>query len=126
MEESRENHCRNCGKPTPPSDKIPCPHCGFTPSLNISRSDEIGVGHETVKIRRKKDGEKEFLNETIAGDDFFHDKQEWVKKERSIDWENNWYKERIINLKSGEVIRNVNEPLTSHQNRGSAKYKIPK
>jgi hypothetical protein len=81
---------------------------------------------EAIKIRRKRDGEKKFLSETIVGADFFRDEQAWVQKERSIDREHNSYKELIVNPKTGKEIRKVDEPLTSHQNRGSAKYKPKK
>ncbi len=43
--------------------------------------------------------------------------------DRTIDRANNHYYERIINKETGEVVREVDERLTEHQGRGSAKHK---
>ena len=40
---------------------------------------------------------------------------------RKIDRENRWYTERITDPQTGEVLREVSEPLRDHHGHGSAK-----
>lgn len=46
-----------------------------------------------------------------------------MRKERIFDRKNNIYKELVINTDTGEVVRDIEHPLTEHTDRGSAKFK---
>ena len=46
-----------------------------------------------------------------------------VNKVRIIDRENNRYKERVADADTGEIICDVEHPLTDHTEHGSAKFK---
>lgn len=55
-----------------------------------------------------------------ASDDLTRATDEWVTLERRIDRENDRYYERILDNR-GNVIREIDEPLSQHQGRGRAK-----
>ena len=45
----------------------------------------------------------------------------WAYVEQTIDRIKNWYHKKVVEKASGKVLREVDEPLSDHQNRGSAK-----
>jgi len=55
------------------------------------------------------------------GDDLFRKTGKWNKLERRIDYVKRWYYEKIVDSETGQVIRDVSEPLDKHRGRGSAK-----
>lgn len=59
--------------------------------------------------------------EHVSGDDFHRATGKWNKLERLIDGRNNRYREVIRDPETGAVLRFVDEPLTEHRGRGSAK-----
>ena len=44
-----------------------------------------------------------------------------MRLERFFDRINDWYRERVSNPKTGEVVHSCEEPLSKHQGHGSAK-----
>ena len=46
--------------------------------------------------------------------------------EQTVDRENNRYRKRVVDSQTGEILRDVDHPLTDHQGYGSAKKKAPK
>jgi len=72
---------------------------------------------------RSKEGGKPFL-EGKYGDDQFRRTGAWNKIERTIDRRGNRYRE-LITDEEGNVVRDVDEPLTDHVGRGDAKRKRP-
>ena len=79
---------------------------------NIRYKEKVGTGKSSLKLDCF-DGYEESSN------------GEMVYKKRVIDKKRNWYLEYVITLK-GKIIRFCNEKLTSHQGRGSAKFKYKK
>ena len=73
-----------------------------------------------VRLRGRQRGKK--LGEVTSKPDFYHDAQEWRHINRVIDRENDRYQE-VIKGPDGKVIRQVDEPLSKHTKRGSAKRK---
>lgn len=59
--------------------------------------------------------------EIVRGQEYSHTGQ-LVHKVRIIDRENNKYKELVSDADTGEIIRDVEQPLTDHTEHGSAKF----
>jgi hypothetical protein len=76
------------------------------------------------RLKHKRPGHKKPIYESVSGDDLHRKSGQWNHLTREIDRENDRYKEVILNPTTGEVIRSVDEPLTEHTGRGSAKPKI--
>ena len=57
----------------------------------------------------------------LGGDDFNRKLGKFVKLERVIDREKNWYKKRVTDPDTGEVLYECEEPLTDHRGHGSAR-----
>lgn len=119
--------CTDCGatldeRPdTPITERLPCPSCGSKrQSFRKELSDDIGF-HSGLRYKgRHGESEQPFV-EGKAGDDLHRDSDEWNTRDMQIDHENEVYHERIVNPRTGEVIKDVTEPLTQHQGHGSAK-----
>ena len=121
--------CKNCGavlNDTTPNElesRPPCPHCGHTERVHACFVSDTLELKEHLRMRGKHEGQKNLFIDTRVGDSFFRITQTWNYMERTIDFENNWYFERITNPVTGEVIRECSEPLTEHQGHGDAKHK---
>jgi len=103
--------------------KEQCPKCG-----GISRKylevfgDNITI-HEHLRLRGKHgDKGKPFFDQQI-GSSFYYKTQEWHYLERLIDRDNDLYVEKLTNLRTGETVKEVSEPLSQHIGHGSAKHK---
>ena len=53
------------------------------------------------------------------------DRPHFVRISRLVDRENDRYRESVEDTKTGEVIRDVDHPLSEHRGRGSAKGRGP-
>jgi hypothetical protein len=86
--------------------------------------DEPVELHEALKGKLsdpRKTGKRKVRGEFRTGDDLHRQTNQWNKVDRDIDRENDRYRETITDGKTGKVIRSVDEPLSSHRGRGSAK-----
>ena len=54
-------------------------------------------------------------------DQSFNGPGEWNRVEQVVDRRNNRYKKRVVNPRTGKVLRDVDEPLTAHKGYGSPK-----
>jgi hypothetical protein len=72
-------------------------------------------------LKQKRPRFKKPIYEAVRGDDLHRKTGLWSKLLRVIDRQNNRYKEEIVNSNTGEVLRSVDEALTDHVGRGSAK-----
>jgi hypothetical protein len=77
-----------------------------------------------VKARRGEPGQVKPHREMWAGDSLHRDTGERVRVERDVDRDQGRYRERITDP-SGNVIREVEEPLRDHRGRGAAKRQPP-
>lgn len=75
-----------------------------------------------------KPKKEEYRDDHVSGDSQVKDPQredfgQWNKLSRTISRtaDPKWYDERITDGKTGEVIREVSEPLSEHQGHGSAR-----
>ncbi|MBN9492557.1 PepSY domain-containing protein [bacterium] len=56
-----------------------------------------------------------------VGDDWSHRLRRFVQRIRILDRDNNRYVEKVVDPETGEVLRDVEEPLSDHRGHGSAK-----
>jgi hypothetical protein len=56
-----------------------------------------------------------------SGDSLHHDSGRWMKLDQVIDRANNRYRKRVVDPETGQIVRDVDEPLDEHRGRGSAK-----
>lgn len=114
--------CRMCKKPlvvvyaeedeTSYKYKFACGHG----SNGITIQDTLTV-RDSLKLRKNKSGVSRFIYESISGWFPSHRKDlspEGVTKIRVIDREKDYYKEEVIDKKTGRVIRYVEEKLSEH------------
>jgi hypothetical protein len=55
------------------------------------------------------------------GDDFYRLTGRWSILQRTFDKAKDWYYEHIVDRETGKVLRHVEEKLSDHVGRGSAK-----
>lgn len=116
--------CLNCQYTTSLRELLEaCPNCrsvsGIRNSicvagLEIFPSVQVKVERPTYKGRRK------YARETKSSAEHSVDDQ-LVRVEQSIDRENNRYQKRVTIVDTGEVLRQVDHPLSEHTGRGSDK-----
>ncbi len=127
-QEMARARCGSCGEPidesadVPIEDRVPCPQCGsttrkFSEHLKVEAKAQVGLG-----FKHKRPGSKKPIAEGFTGRELRKSVGDFVDKERLIDRENDRYREKVV-TDSGEVIRDVDEPLSEHTDRGSAKLK---
>ena len=118
--------CIDCGNdyttPYHPSI-IECPSCS---SVNVTRLVSVtdsGKGYEFYDLKQKDDSfpSKKKLRchsqfgTKIGGDGHL------VNKKRVIDKNADHYEELVVDNDTGEILRDIKEPLSQHHGRGSAK-----
>lgn len=128
--------CGKCGVQLPVtwiSDKDgrdPCEKCGSVErNIIVTAHEKLEIEtYDLIKLKRWSNdssipSKKRLRKETISGYEKRVSQGDWVKKIRVIDRDNDLYIEKIVVKKTGEVIRDVCEPLKQHQEHGSAKKK---
>jgi predicted RNA-binding Zn-ribbon protein involved in translation (DUF1610 family) len=124
--------CQDCNiaidETTETEGRKPCPSCGsLRRRYEDSFSDSATAG-SLVTTKAYKGGlskRKGLRFESKDGDSFSFDRQRFVELNQLVDHENNRYVKKVVDRKTGEAIRDVDEPLTQHQERGSAKKRDP-
>jgi predicted RNA-binding Zn-ribbon protein involved in translation (DUF1610 family) len=120
--------CGNCGAAiqepagTLLEQRFPCPECG-----SLTRHIEMAmIVRSTTQpsLRaiawRAGSKRKDWFKKIWSKLSYFHKTGEYHHLDRKIDRESDDYYEHITDA-SGNVVRHVDEPLTSHQGRGDAK-----
>jgi hypothetical protein len=79
----------------------------------------------SVTAKQKRPGVKKPLTEIFTGSEPRRSVGDFVTKERVIDRANDRYREKVV-TDEGEVLRDVDEPLSQHKGRGSDKPKEDK
>jgi hypothetical protein len=80
---------------------------------------------EKLGLKHRRPGFNKPIYEEVGGDDMHRKTGLWSHLVRVIDRVNNRYKEEIRNAETEEVLRSVDEPLSDHKNRGSARKPLP-
>ncbi|MGE4057163.1 MAG: hypothetical protein AB7F99_20440 [Vicinamibacterales bacterium] len=126
--------CGNCGEPLDepmnldPARRQPCPKCA-----SLSRKMFVGLSGEMppppsslkAKGRHAGTGWNKWFIKTFTGADWSQALQRFVRKVRILDRDNDRYVEKVIDPATGDVLRDVEEPLSEHQGHGSAKFRDP-
>lgn len=100
------------------SNQNGCPVCGNVPrDIHISVSEEIKI-QDNIKLRSFISGTKKFIIESITG--WFPSNRkdlspDGVNKEQVVDRRNNKYKKKIVDVKTGRIIKDIEENLTDHR-----------
>jgi hypothetical protein len=126
MPGSTTNTCGDCGhvldeSPSiPVEQRAPCPECGSVKrKVLVEVSDTIEI-HDIVAIKARHDGERRPFREGKYGDGLHRDSGKWNTRVMTIDREADRYTERLVDGETGEVIHDVDEPLSEHRGHGSA------
>lgn len=108
--------CQECNKELEPDQKV-CPICKSSKRLiKMELEGEITL-RSRIGAKKKRKGFKRPLIEIIKGWFESGDKKKHPKgviKERLIDREKDRYKKKIIDVETGEITRDVEEPLSVH------------
>jgi hypothetical protein len=119
--------CNNCGlsfsgdNEFAKEDGIPCPSCGSKiKRLDLGITESFKLGEKLGMKARHATGDRPFL-EQVSGADLCKKTGAWMELIRVIDREKDLYKETVTDPKTGEIIRQCEEPLSQHTNHGSAK-----
>ena len=111
-------YCQKCEKELRANQK-PCPFCGCkNRDIKVCISETLKI-RESLKGRQKRAGFKKFMIEFLQGWFPSKDKKkfpEGTERTRVIDKEKNRYQERVKNIKTGKITRNIEESLSQHKN----------
>jgi hypothetical protein len=101
----------------------PCHVCGHTERLyEKTMTGTVGT-RSSIALKAKSPGERKPFMEQKSGDDLHRKTGKWSKLTRVINRRGDRYVEKIVDEETGEVLREVDEPLSKHRDRGSAKPK---
>ena len=119
-----ESSCVGCGavlfEPAG-AERGPCPVCGaLARRVDVALQDTL-VAHDGYRLKHYKEGSKAFSVDERSGPSYYKVGAEWHHLERTIDRENDRYIEVVRVLRTGEIIRSVDEPLSLHRGRGGSK-----
>lgn len=130
-EETQVVACGHCARimeessAIPGDQRTPCPNCG-----SRSRQVRMGIADSlTVRdgIRGKvrsgeagKPGAKPWLT-TMSEPSWSYSAEKWMHREKTENRREDRYTEVVKDPDTGEIIREVNEPLSEHRGHGSAK-----
>lgn len=120
--------CTNCNNIITDMAANQCPKCSSN-KLNIFVDIKETVHlYDSLKGKKKDPNFSSKRNprvEFFTGADKWRDKNKMVQKLRVIDKTviPYKYKEQLIDIETGEIIKDVEEPLVQHPGHGSAKFK---
>jgi hypothetical protein len=98
------------------------PACGSTARTFAVTLTDKAEAHDSLatKARHGHVGTVKPYRETFSGFDYYRDTAEWRQVSRVVDREADRYTERIVDA-TGNVVRDVDEPLTDHRGHGAAR-----
>jgi hypothetical protein len=79
------------------------------------------VARDGIGVTAKRPGDRRPYIEDRALPSYSHRYDKVVLREQIIDRENDRYFERVTHYETGEVIHEIDEPLSQHRGHGSAK-----
>jgi hypothetical protein len=125
MASTQCNQCWQYLVEPPDRHRQPCPRCGglgrhFSETVTVEAKLRI-----QARFKQRRPGWKRPIFESKSGDDFHVASGEWRKFSRAIDREHDRYTEYITDA-AGNVVRDVDQPLSEHRGQGSARRRRPK
>jgi hypothetical protein len=91
--------------------------------MTLTDSISLHDGHRVKAKNSALPSNKKLRFDTYSGIEPSHKFGKLVRVHRTIDRDNNRYIEKVIDLQSGEVLHECDEPLSDHINRGTAKHR---
>ena len=74
-----------------------------------------------LRAKGRQAGSNKIAFDVRSGASYYRKGEVWHHLMRNIDHVNNRYTETVTVLKTGELVRKVDEPLSEHTGRGSAR-----
>jgi len=120
--------CANCNSELPDDlpdqTRAPCNNCGSTARAYHEILTDTIVAHDGHRAKAKRPSlpsAKRLRFDTYSGVEQSHKYGNLVRVHRTIDKDNDRYVEKVLDLQTGEVLHECDEPLSQHVNHGSAK-----
>lgn len=109
--------CADCRSPVVETmPRTPCARCGGTAIAHAVSISETVVSVARVLTRHRSPGGYKFRRQVEDGDSLFRKTGEFHKLHRKIDRDADRYRELIVD-QAGNVLRDVDEPLSVHKSR---------
>lgn len=126
--------CQNCNNVINEDLEVtgqrqPCPYCGTTKRRHdeeITENLAAGAIMHTKGYAGGLSRKKGLRFESKDGDSFSFDLGRFVHFNQLVDHDADRFVKIIVDPVTGDVLREVDEPLPDHENRGSAKPRGPK
>lgn len=127
--------CAKCGQPIdesfdgPGGRRSPCANCGATArvvsvSITETLALSVDVGRCLKRPRRSVGRHRNWGLLDVEESRHSHRHGKRVRVARRIDRDGDWYSERITNAETGEILREVSEPLSQHRGGGAARRTV--
>lgn len=123
---AQEVFCDNGHRLTEPASlpaehRTPCPQCGsLARRFQVGLEDAAVTIHSHLSIKARSPGKRAFIEQKV-GDSFSIARQKWMQIQQVVDRRANRYIKKVHDPETGEVLRDVDKPLTDHRGHGSAK-----
>ena len=121
--------CKTCGAEldesasAPVDERKPCPECGsLERHVAITLEGKVSVS-SSLGLKAKTGGRGKPFMELKQGDSFSTSRGKFMRLLQIVDRRNNRYRKLVIDPETGEKLRDVDEPLSEHIERGSARRK---
>jgi hypothetical protein len=130
--EKKQTKCNACDYSLPEGTEefnpSPCPRCGSHSRLTVMTIDEDTVLATYDSVRAKKfrlslRSKDKRRSDVFAGHEQSKASGKWYLKERVIDKDKDYYKEKLTDTDTGEVVYCREQKLSEHRGHGSAKKK---
>lgn len=125
----QETRCAKCDAHLFEPSGVPasqCPVCGGVARSIAVRIDDGIRFHDGHRAKAYRAGSSEFFLDARSGPSYYRVGAEWHHVVRVIDRENDRYTELVRVLSTGEIIREIDEPLSQHTGRGGSKNQAPR
>ena len=117
-------HCGECNielSEDPSAERLPCPECGALNRKFLEVLQDSLVAHTGYRVKHKRPGVKRPLAEERDQLSYFVRDNEWHRRYMLVDRINDLYVEKITRVRTGEVVRHVEEKLSDHLGHGDDK-----
>lgn len=122
--------CANCkielaNGPTD-TDITPCPRCGSIVRVCDQTLTDGMAFHDGHRVKAKNpalQSSKKLRIDAYSGVEHSRKFGKLVRVHRTIDKDNKWYSEQVVDLQTGELLHECSEPLPQHIGHGTAKPK---
>ncbi len=120
--------CSNCGyefSSEPQGESCPKrghPHRTRGIVLSTTAKGRAGIRAKARSGEAGKPGGKPWLK-TMSEPSWSHDRQKWLHREKTENRRDNRYTEVVKDPDTGEIVHEVDEPLTDHRGHESAQRK---